>query len=536
MKRIIPYIVLGTLAFCTFSCRPTSDELLSYGQNDSQVFQLAKKSYVEEFKALWYAMNENYCIWDYEQKCGLDWDEVYDTYLPKFEEMDKRNGNVTDDELASTYREFIDQLHDGHMYVEIWNKATGHYLTINPNEDRNMRERKDRFLSEATNITNLDAYRQGSVEAKYRVKSFDAASAGLTVAEKVDTVLVRVVHAADTYIAAVEAAGGPTGLYDSLYNNVVHLKEHAENLHKIIQNAPTIALEEDLSTLVKQYNALCARYSLAADQIGVTMEQIEQQMAADGLKSLRFALFEGNIAYLRIAAFRLTPHLDPAYRTTDTSSMYYAYQTAVNRVWHHWFDTIQTLHANGQLGGVILDLRNNGGGLVNDYQYALGALLPSGGWASHTMRTKNGSGRLDFSPLTPFYVPTYPDEHAVITQEPIVVLANSLSGSLAENTTWGVTSQPNGYFIGTRTYGALSALSTDPQFYSETYSGAFGVKHETAVYGFIPKFVCLYEEDLHPVEGYGFVPDKDTPLDIDLWKSTGRDNQLETALDYIQSK
>ena len=202
----------------------------------------------------------------------------------------------------------------------------------------------------------------------------------------------------------------------------------------------------------------------------------------------------------------------------------------------YWFDTIQALHAAGELGGVIFDVRNNGGGYVNDYKFALGALLPSGGWESHTLRTKNGIGRLDFGPLTPFVVPTYPDEHVVITEEPVVVIANSNSVSLSENTTWGVMSQPNGCFVGTRTYGALSALNADPANYSDYYSGAFGVQGATPIYGYVPKFVCLYGEDRHPVEGIGFEPDIETPLDVQLWQSQGRDNQLEAAIDYIRAR
>ena len=136
----------------------------------------------------------------------------------------------------------------------------------------------------------------------------------------------------------------------------------------------------------------------------------------------------------------------------------------------------------------------------------------------------------------PFVASTYPEPHAVITDQPIVVLANSNSGSLAENSTWGVISQPNGYFIGTRTFGALSALAPDPEDYSGTYSGAFGVENVTSFYGHLPKYVLLYGDELECRESIGFVPNEDLPLDIVLWQTQARDNQLERALDYIHSK
>ena len=90
MKKIAQYIVLCTLSICTFSCRPQSDDLLSYGQNDVQAYYEANNSFAGEFKAFWTAMNENYGIWDVEESYGTDWDAVYRTYLPKFEELPSR--------------------------------------------------------------------------------------------------------------------------------------------------------------------------------------------------------------------------------------------------------------------------------------------------------------------------------------------------------------------------------------------------------------------------------------------------------------
>ena len=538
MKKIfiIKYSLFILIALCAFSCRPQSDELLSLGQNDDQAFADANDSYAAEFKTLWYAMNENYCIWDFEEAYGVDWDEVYATYLPKFEELDARNEDVTDDELSALYCQFLDSLHDGHMDVYVQNLSTGNYLRLFPTLNRNRRERGAQLDSDEANVTTLDVYRTAAVDANYQIKSYDATGSGLVVAEEMDTTASRVIRAATEYIALVEAAGGPSMLYDSLYTAIVEMKKEFKHIQDVLHANTEDVITNSLGVFVPQYNDICLEYALAAKQIGVTLTPIETIMETDGVMSLRFALFEGNIAYIRIGGFGLTRHLHPALITPDTTSMYYAYQMAVNRVWHHWFDTIQSLHAAGQLGGVILDVRNNNGGLVNDYQYAMGALLPSGGWHGLTMRTKNGSGRLDYGPLVPFYFRTYSEEHAAITEEPIVVLANSLSISLAENTVWGVISQPNGYFIGTRTFGALSALGVSPECYSEAYSGAFGVENVTPVYGKLPKYVCLYGDNLEIKEAHGFDPDKDIPLDVNLFQSTGRDNQLESALDYIHSK
>ena len=512
------------------------DDLLSYGQNDNQAFYDAGSSFAGEFKTFWLAMNENYGIWDYESEFGVDWDDVYTTYLPQFEALDERETPVTDAELTALYQQFVDSLHDGHMAFQIMNGHTGNYIVVNPNLDRNMRERPQVYADEGT-ATTLEAYQTTAVDPRYLIHDYRSTSATEIIVETIDTIAHRLLRGTADYIQAVDDAGGPTPFNDSIYDAVVRLQQHANTLLGYLANPDII--NTSLDQVAAVYNSLCTRYGIVATQVGVSMPNLDENLAADALKYIRYALFEGNIAYLRMGGFGLSGHLPDDALTSDTTSIFYAYQLAVRETWHHWFDTIQALHNAGQLGGVIIDVRNNGGGRTDDYQYALGALLPSGGWQSHTLRVKNGTGRLDFAPLTPFTVMTYPSEHAVISQEPIVLLANSHSVSMSENTTWGVKNQPNGYVIGTRTYGGLSALSPSPEAYSDTYSGAFGVQNVTPIFGYVPKLICLYPQEdgrLRPVEGHGFDPDESVPFNLSLWQTQSRDNQLERALDYIHSK
>ena len=82
------------MALTMNSCRETSDDFISYGQDDKLSFTAADTCFAGQFKALWMALNSNYGIWDYEAEHGLDWDAVYNTYLPKMEELDKRDENV----------------------------------------------------------------------------------------------------------------------------------------------------------------------------------------------------------------------------------------------------------------------------------------------------------------------------------------------------------------------------------------------------------------------------------------------------------
>ena len=540
MKKSATYLLLTvcTLTAIFFSsCRDTGDDLLSFGQNDTQAFDLTDISYAAQFKAFWLAMNENYCIWDYEEKMGINWDEVYTTYLPLFEELDDttRNKTVTDEEFRAMYSQFLDSLHDGHSSYSLKNLQTGNYVSFSPCEDRNMRERPERFFPELRNVTTLDAYSTDAVDANYRVLDYQKASGISILQVLLDSTMQQLIRGVDAYMAAVEAAGGPNEFNDSICSVLPKLRNNAVTILGVLTR-PYSELSATMPSLCSQYNTMRKSFFHVASQIGVVMPEIEPELMNDGLGFICFALFPGNIAYIRLGGFALSRHLRPEAISTDTASMYYAYQMAVNRTWRSWFDAIQAHYAAGDLGGVIIDVRNNGGGIVPDYQYIVGALLPSGGYNLTTLRVKNGSGRLDFAPLMPFVASTYPEPHAVITEQPIVVLANSNSGSLAENSTWGVISQPNGYFIGTRTFGALSALAPDPEDYSGTYSGAFGVENVTSFYGHLPKYVLLYGDELECRESIGFVPNEDLPLDIVLWQTQARDNQLERALDYIHSK
>jgi len=542
MKKTAQYIVLCTLSVCTFSCRPQSDDLLSYGQNDVQAYYDANNSFAGEFKAFWTAMNENYGIWDFEESFGTDWDEVYRTYLPKFEALDdtlNHKEKVTNKELLALYKQITDTLHDGHMTLRVKNLHTGTYITLTPHIDRVARERGTRQTEESQNATTLDKYQTPDVPTAYRALAYDATGSDDIIIDHLDSTVHRVNRAAIAYIAKVDAAGGPDETNDAVYASVQALKVATDSMMNFFL-MPRSTLSAFVAIMRPLFNDLCTKYALTSQQIGEPMLPIEDMLAEDMVKTIRFALFEGNIAYLRLGGCGLTGHMHPVYKQKAIpGSMYESYHQAVERVWHHWFDTIQTLHKANNLGGVIIDMRNNGGGYVLDYQYLLGALLPSGGWNSHQLRVKNGIGRLDFGPITPFTVQTYEAEHEVINDRPIVVLANTNSMSMAENTTYGVQAQPNGCFIGTRTFGGLSALNPDPEAYSETYSGAFGVNETTPIWGYIPKYVCFYPNkngEYGVVEGYGFEPDIECPLDVNLWQTAGRDNQLEKALDYIKSK
>ena len=416
------------------SCREESDALQNYAFNDGLAFEKAKKSYAGKFKVLWKALDQNYGIWDYERSQGVDWDAVYDEFLPKYEALDKRD-DVTDDELQKLLEATLAPLHDGHFAAQMENHQTGNFVVTVPSNTRT--KERDDFEAMKNTTHNLSAY--------------------------------------------LPAAFGGTG------NQILDYKEADTHIAEM-------------------------------GEYGITV---------------KYALFKDNIAYFYFSGFYLTLYLnDEKYQKIFGKANAATQQLAlaVRQAWQAWFDKVQELHASGQLKGVVIDLRNNGGGMLDDNQYVLGSMLPSGGFEVAFSRFKRGVGRYDYSPLSPFKVPTLETAHETIT-EPIVVLTNCGSVSMAEITSLGCQSLPNGTLIGKRTHGGLCSLITNPGVYYQNYSGIIGEMNKTPIYLYIPHMTTISKEG-KLFEGVGLTPDIEVDLDVTQYQATGRDTQLERALQF----
>ena len=448
MKRAIHLItllgiVLYTITLIT-SCREESDMVLSYAYDsrDTSNFDEANNSFEGQFKAIWTAMNCNYPIWDYEEQFGMDWDKVYDEYLPKFRALDERarvqHDSVTNEELKALYTEILRPLHDGHFDATIKNLHNNSVVSLH------------------------------LVDERYRTrKTFDAYVTNL-----------------DYYIGSDEVAW--------------MMPEHRGK-----ETFP---------------------------------------YASDGV--YEYACFKDNIVLLRLPKIEISKLLvDSIYEKNKWNS-----QVRENReIWYCWFNKIQELHNSGELKGIIIDLRSNTGGLGNDYQYVLGAIQAPDAISKNLganvhqigyIRTKSGIGRLDYLPVEPFYHPIYKEEHAIVEKEPIIILTNCLTCSTAEHICLGAKQMRNGYIIGTRTFGAFSPLQgkldTEGKYYSHSYSGIVGNEENAPFYLHIP-FAAFFTLDSEILESTGVTPDIEIELDNELYKNTGRDNQLERALEFIRT-
>ncbi|PWL58415.1 MAG: hypothetical protein DBY35_12875 [Bacteroidales bacterium] len=182
------------------------------------------------------------------------------------------------------------------------------------------------------------------------------------------------------------------------------------------------------------------------------------------------------------------------------------------------------------LKGIIIDTRNNPGGRTDDLFLILRPLLSEPIHFGYT-RTKNGLGRLDYTPWTPLILePFEPDENPVernLKDVPVVALADINSVSMAEITPIAIMAMPNGFMIGERTVGGHGPLNGNiNDFYAgELENKAFLMYTSTSM---------TKRADGVCYEGYGVVPDIEALFNAEEF-SKGNDTQLYRAAEFIHT-
>lgn len=523
-------IIFGAalLVFALASCRSESDRLMTYDHADKMAFEKANTSFAEKFKILWNGLNQNYALWDLEAEHGLDWDAVYDEYLPQFEALDRQE-NVTDEELMALVAKVFSPLHDGHMGIFIDNHKTGSkQLFFSPNQER-VKSRDDYALSLiwAPSLKYYSQVSNGEVEVddqgNARVKEYSTRVQDL-ISRKFTTPGVGYKWMVDQID---ELSALPT-LTDEQSRRLAALKDFK------VEIGACVSGKQVSLNLVNEYNEIVRKYEwLQVPE----MDYIDPafQDTQDGI-AVKFALLKGNIAYFNFSGFYLTAYLNDeamAQILNISSPATQKHVKAIQAVYREWFNTVQQLHKNGSLGGVIIDVRNNGGGRQSDAYYVTGSLLPAGGAQFGYGRFKRGTGRYDYSTLTPLVAQTMEaDKHEVIT-EPVVVMTNCRSLSMAELTTLIVRSMDNGTHIGKTSKGGICGLSSTDSF-TYDYMGHIGVQGTTPVYVYLPQVAsCTLDHKF--VEGIGIKPDIEVDLDLELFQATGRDTQLDRALKFLRT-
>lgn len=524
MKKKIYFWSLALLMMMVVSCREESDAVRNYAYYDGLTFSEAEKSFAGKFKLLWNALNQNYAIWDYERSMGLDWDAVYDEYLPKYEALDQRS-DVTDDELKALLTEIVAPLHDGHFVAQMKNHQTGGFVTVIPSNLR-VAQRDDYSISQGF-VPSLNAYFPTSYGGNGEIVQY--AEANTIVLMQVAAFYRNPDQGYPWAEQEAERLKQKSTLTDKETFVLQGLNNFIAEFDQFISLVLSLKLSE--SAILQSFNTMAMKYQY----LGIPgFNTINSAFLKTGIE-VKYALFRNNVAYFYLSGFSLTPYVseeNPGASIPGADSHTQALANQVHDVWKMWFDAVQNLHANGQLRGVIIDVRSNGGGMLNDYQYVLGSLLPSGGFELAKARFKRGLGRYDYSPLAPSDFPTLETPHEAIT-EPVVVLCNCGSVSMAEMTSLGCKKIPNGTLIGKTTHGGLCGLHGGSSSYSLDYAGIIGEQDVTPVWLYIPTMVTMSDEG-QIYEGIGITPDITVSYDPTL-AALGRDTQLERALQFLNT-
>ena len=219
-------------------------------------------------------------------------------------------------------------------------------------------------------------------------------------------------------------------------------------------------------------------------------------------------LLDGDIVYFHFSGFDLS---DYVFTGNEWSK-------DIIPITEHYRSLLNTAP---DIRGVVIDVRNNGGGYTADLQLLFGPLVSERTLFAYG-RTKDGLGRLDFSTWIPYYV--FPQNNERSFEEvPVVVLADMYSLSMSEVSSALAKCLPNGRLVGERTAGGTGQLVGSDAVAGNFSGSLFSV--------YMSSTIAKYSGEIY--EGRGIEPDEEVHPDFaQLAKNV--DNQLERAIEVVR--
>ncbi len=169
---------------------------------------------------------------------------------------------------------------------------------------------------------------------------------------------------------------------------------------------------------------------------------------------------------------------------------------------------VDALEAQG-MEGLIVDLRNNGGGVVNAAEDIADYLLPDG----KTVVSFKGKGVKDS---------TYVSQDGHELDVPLVVLVNGQSASASEVLTGALKDHGIATVVGTNTFGKGIAQGIFP------LPDGSALKLTTAYY-YVPSGACIHKEGIEP----DVIVELDEELETLVEIPKEDDNQIRAAIDVL---
>ena len=330
----------------------------------------------------------------------------------------------------------------------------------------------------------------------------------------------------------------PTDELQTLYTGLVsglvdhHLTFRVRNLHPAPddQNAAVSVTPYALEIPTRDYY-----YESAGEEnqgIQIFLQNIENQYTVETHESC--IAYEPNLGMSVVYHYIL-------FRLSDGRKVPYLWQSSAGimpimlqngegaQLLDHYFRAI-TETPREQLAGIILDNRCNRGGYQDDLDFLIGNYLNE---KTEIMKTryKEGPGRLEHSPWTPYYIFPNTRYHRDITAEniPYVILCDINSVSMGEIEPMTIKAVlPTAHTIGERTHGGTGPLQP-ANCIDLNYGGPFGISNlSVGHYVYTSTFEAQISGKVW--EGIGHTPDE-----IVLRKDYNGDfkPQLDAAFQYI---
>ncbi len=399
-NKSILILLISLLLFSTASCRKDSPNV---------IFPVAGIGIVEDefywenvFQSYWDIMNHSYVFWMADE---TDWDEVYETYMPKFKELsslyETTEAQVIKDSALTYFSRLSSTLIDHHYGLEIQGNPIG------PGAFEKIKDRPNYYAPE----------------------------------------------------------------YGDFFDNFYYR-----------------TIQDDVQNVIM-------------DAFGNTF-----------LCSFK----DKDIVYLYISSFRLT---DILYYDIKGHNYNTEFEDII-------FNIFKELEEDPNIKGLILDVRYNGGGSLNDANILFSPFIKEGEEKviAYTKR-KSGIGRLDYTPLVPEVIKGSSEKS--YTDLPVAVLVNLYSISMAEIAALCVDAIfENSAIIGDQTFGAQGPL-TDHNFF------AGGIIQTEDLYIYTSS-TALFDINGNILEGKGVTPDILVPNESIDYKNK-EDGQYDRAVEYLRS-
>ena len=220
------------------------------------------------------------------------------------------------------------------------------------------------------------------------------------------------------------------------------------------------------------------------DARGFTVEQVSSRLKGDPGSTVRIEIesLDGTRRTVEIVRERIAIPAIPYAGYAADGIGYVRHSDFTDGSYEEMRAAIDRLRAEGDLRGLILDYRSNGGGILQEAVKIVGLFVPRG---TEVVRTK---GRTEERRYTTPSEPAFPDL-------PLVVLVNGSSASASEIVSGSLQDLDRAVLVGQRTFGKGLVQTTVPVGYNAM------LKLTTAKY-YIPSGRCIQAIDYsHSQEG-----------------------------------